>query len=125
MVERIFIISTLTNVPEGSTYRIRFIVRDNLTGQKSKGGFRKKVDCIDEPVPTTTTTVPVIQIINPSVSNTRDECSGGAKLIHFNMANSDSSNANAYFLTEYSLDENWSNSFLINLLHQVAQKGDL
>ena len=45
-------ISTLTNVPEGSKYRIRFIIRDNLSGQKTKGGFQKKVDCIDEPAPT-------------------------------------------------------------------------
>ncbi len=52
-------ITTLSNVPEGSTYRIRFIVRDSLSGQKSKGGFKKLVDCIDEPVSTTTTTVPV------------------------------------------------------------------
>ena len=49
-------------------------------------------------------------IIDTSVSNTRNACSGGAKLTHFHMANSDSSNANAYFLAEYSLDggENWS-----------------
>ena len=40
------------------------------------------VDC-----PTTTTT-PGPPIINPSVSNTRDECSGLQQLIHFNMANS-------------------------------------
>ena len=51
-------ITTLSNVPEGSTYRIRFIVRDSLSGQKSKGGFKKKVDCIEEPVTTTTTIGP-------------------------------------------------------------------
>ena len=45
-------------MPEGSTYRIRFIVRDSLSGQKSKGGFKKVVDCIDDPV-TTTTTIPI------------------------------------------------------------------
>ena len=49
-------------------------------------------------------------IIDTSVSNTRNACSGGAKLTHFHMANSDSANADAYFFVEYSLDggSNWS-----------------
>ena len=47
-------ITTLSNVPEGSTYRIRFIVKDSLSGQKSKGGFKKVVDCIETLLPTTT-----------------------------------------------------------------------
>ena len=51
-------ISTFSGVPEGSTYRIRFIVRDTLSGQKSKGGFKKIIDCIKDPV--TTTTLPPI-----------------------------------------------------------------
>ena len=51
-------ITTLSGVPEGSTYRIRFIVRDTLSGQKSKGSFKKIIDCIEEPV--TTTTLPPI-----------------------------------------------------------------
>ena len=41
-------------------------------------------------------------VIDTSVSNTRNACSGGAKLTHFHMANSDSANANAYFFVEYS-----------------------
>ena len=49
-------ISTLSGVPEGSTYRIRVIVRDTLSGQKSKGGFKKIIDCIEEPDITSTTT---------------------------------------------------------------------
>ncbi len=103
-------LTTLLSVPNGSTYKLRFIIKDDLSGRKTKGGTKKVLDCIDDPSPTTTTTLPGLPTINPSVSNTREECSGGAKLIHFNMANSDSSNANAYFLTEYSLDggENWS-----------------
>ena len=103
-------LTTLLSVPNGSTYKLRFIIKDELSGRKTKGGTKKVLDCIDDPSPTTTTTLPGPPTINPSVSNTRNECSGGAKLIHFNMANSDSSNANAYFLAEYSLDggKNWS-----------------
>ena len=88
----------------------RFIIKDDLSGQKTKGGVKKVLDCIDDPSPTTTTTLPGPPTINPSVSNTRNACSGGAKLTHFHMANSDSSNANAYFLAQYSLDggESWS-----------------
>ena len=56
-------ITTLSNVPEGSTYRIRFIIKDSLSGQKSKGGFKKVVDCIDDPV-TTTTTIPILSLIH-------------------------------------------------------------
>ena len=58
----------------------------------------------------TTTTTTTILTIDPSVSNTRDACSEGAKLTHFNMANSGSANTNAYFFVEYSLDggDNWS-----------------
>ena len=67
--------------------------------------YKKKLNlhslyCIDDPSPTTTTTLPGPPTINPSVSNTRNACSGGAKLTHFHMANSDSSNANAYFLAQ-------------------------
>ena len=58
----------------------------------------------------TVTTTTTILTIDPSVSNTRDACSEGAKLTHFNMANSGSANTNAYFFVEYSLDggDNWS-----------------
>ena len=75
------------------------------------------MDCLDESttttttLPTTTTTdPPLTKIIDPSVSNTRNACSGGAKLTHFNMKNSGSANANAYFLVQYSLDggSKWS-----------------
>ena len=62
-------ITTLSNVPEGSTYRIRFIVKDSLSGQKSKGGFKKVVDCIDDPV-TTTTTIPISTTTIGPVSTT-------------------------------------------------------
>jgi len=52
-------------------------------------------------------------VIDTSVSNTRNACSGGAKLTHFHMANSDSANANAYFFVEYSLDGGLSWSTLV------------
>ena len=104
-------------VPNAATYKLRFILRDDLSGQKTRGGVKKVLDCLDESttttttLPTTTTTdPPLTKIINPSVSNTRNACSGGAKLTHFNMKNSGSANANAYFLVQYSLDggSKWS-----------------
>ena len=102
-------LTLLSGIPS-ATYKLRFIIKDDLSGQKTKGGVKKVLDCVDDPSPTTTTTLPGPPTINPSVSNTRNECSGGAKLTHFHMANSESSNANAYFLAEYSLDggESWS-----------------
>ena len=102
-------LTLLSGIPS-ATYKLRFIIKDDLSGQKTRGGVKKVLDCVDDPSPTTTTTLPVPPTINPSVSNTRNECSGGAKLTHFHMANSESSNANAYFLAEYSLDggESWS-----------------
>jgi LPXTG-site transpeptidase (sortase) family protein len=63
-------ISTFQGVPEGSTYRIRFIVRDALTGQKSKGGFKKIVDCVEEPDTTTTTTLPTTTTTLPTTTTT-------------------------------------------------------
>ena len=102
-------LTLLSGIPS-ATYKLRFIIKDDLSGQKTKGGVKKVLDCVDDPSPTTTTTLPGPPTINPSVSNTRNECLGGAKLTHFHMANSESSNANAYFLAEYSLDggESWS-----------------
>ena len=102
-------LTLLSGIPS-ATYKLRFIIKDDLSGQKTRGGVKKVLDCVDDPSPTTTTTLPVPPTINPSVSNTRNECLGGAKLTHFHMANSESSNANAYFLAEYSLDggESWS-----------------
>ena len=59
---------------------------------------------------TTSSTTTTIPTIDPSVSNTREACSEGAQLTHFNMANSGSANTNAYFFVEYSLDggDSWS-----------------
>ena len=71
-------LTTLLSVPNGSTYKLRFIIKDELSGRKTKGGTKKVLDCIDDPSPTTTTTLPGPPTINPSVSNTRNACSGGA-----------------------------------------------
>ena len=65
-------ITTLSNVPEGSTYRIRFIVKDSLSGHKSKGGFKKVVDCIDDPA-TTTTKAPATTTTKETAKTKRKE----------------------------------------------------
>ena len=65
-------LTTLLSVPNGSTYKLRFIIKDELSGRKTKGGTKKVLDCIDDPSPTTTTTLPGPPTINPSVSNTRN-----------------------------------------------------
>ena len=66
-------------VPNAATYKLRFILRDDLSGQKTRGGVKKVLDCLDESttttttLPTTTTTNPPLnKIIDPSGSNTRN-----------------------------------------------------
>jgi len=53
-------IVTVSSVPEGTYYQIRFLVRDDIDGGTSKGVFKKLTDCIkDESTDvSTTTTVP-------------------------------------------------------------------
>ena len=53
-------IVTVSSVPEGTYYQIRFLVRDDIDGGSSKGVFKKLTDCIkDESTDvSTTTTVP-------------------------------------------------------------------
>lgn len=55
-------IVTVSSVPEGTYYQIRFLVRDDIDGGTSKGVFKKLTDCIkDESTnvsTTTTTTIP-------------------------------------------------------------------
>ncbi|NDB29999.1 hypothetical protein EB151_10685, partial [archaeon] len=71
-----FNLTTISGAPEDSLYRIRFIVRDSLSGVKSKGGFKKITDCVDDSlgspnkilgvIQTTTTTIPQNDNTNPT-----------------------------------------------------------
>ena len=50
-------IVTVSSVPEGTYYQIRFLVRDDIDGGTSKGVFKKLTDCIkDESTDVSTTT---------------------------------------------------------------------
>jgi hypothetical protein len=55
-------IVTVSSVPEGTYYQIRFLVRDDIDGGTSKGVFKKLTDCIKDESSdvstTTTTTIP-------------------------------------------------------------------
>ena len=49
-------INETRGVPEGSVYKLRFIIRDDLTNKRTTASIYKVINCIEDDDPSSTTT---------------------------------------------------------------------
>ena len=54
-------INETRGVPEGSIYKLRFIIRDDLTNKRTTASIYKVINCIEDDDPTTSSTTTTIQ----------------------------------------------------------------